>query len=219
MARENQITPTNPPTIRAVILDYGEVLCHQPTPEALGRMASIFKIDPKIFLSIYQPTRAPYDRGDLPPIEYWQQFAVQAGVKIDAKTIAHVRQLDMDQWSEINEPMVRWLEQIHAGGYKTAILSNMPVDMIAHMRKNFAWISHFDHQVFSAEARSAKPEPEIYQACIKALGMLPQETLFIDDREENLQQARTAGIRGIRYQSVEHLRGELRKLDFPILPQ
>ncbi len=219
MSKHQPSLAIHPPKIRAVILDYGEVLCHPPTPQALEKMASIFRMNPKTFLSIYKPTRAPYDRGDLSLPDYWEKFAAQAGVKIDATTMAHVRQLDLDQWSEINEPMIRWLEQIHAAGYQTAILSNMPMDMVAHVRKNFAWATHFDRQVFSAEARRVKPEPEIYQICIDALGVRPQEALFIDDREENLQPARAAGILGIRFQSVEHLRGELQKIGFSVLPQ
>ena len=219
MPEKNQTPQSHPPKIRAVIFDYGEVLCHIVTPEAIARMATIFRIDPKKFLPIYQQTRGPYDRGDVEPVDYWHKFAAQAGVKIDAPTIEHVRQLDLDQWSEINEPMVRWLEKIHEAGYKTAILSNMPTDMVAHVRKNFPWIKHFDHQIFSAEARSIKPEPAIYERCIKALGVQPQEALFIDDREENLEQARRIGIRGIRFQSAEHLRGELQALGFTILPE
>jgi putative hydrolase of the HAD superfamily len=217
MADENR--RTNPQNIRAIIFDYGEVLCHIVTPEAITRMASIFQIDPKNFLPIYQQTRGPYDRGDVEPHDYWHKFATQAGVKIDAPTIEHVRQLDLDQWSEINKPMVLWLEKIHNAGYKTAILSNMPTDMVVHVRKNFPWIKHFDHQIFSAEARSIKPEPEIYERCIQALGVKPQEALFIDDREENLEQARKIGIRGIRFQSAEHLRGKLQALGFTILPE
>lgn len=219
MAAENHNPASNRQNIRAVILDYGEVLCHLVSPEAIARMAAIFHIDPNKFLPIYQQTRGPYDRGDVEPHDYWHKFAAQAGVKIDAPTIEHVRQLDLDQWSEINKPMVLWLEKIHAAGYKTAILSNMPTDMVAHVRKNFPWIKHFDHQIFSAEARRIKPEPAIYERCIEALGVKPQEALFIDDREENLEQARRIGIRGIRFQSVTHLRGELQALGFTILPE
>src|SRR5437667_3745635 len=32
-------------SIRGVILDYGEVLCHRPSPEVLAEMAGIFGID------------------------------------------------------------------------------------------------------------------------------------------------------------------------------
>lgn len=212
-------SPVNTPTeIRAVILDFGEVLCHLPTPEAVEPLAHIFQMDPQSFFPIYLQSRGPYDRGDLLPAEYWGKFAAQLGVKLDTNTIERVRQLDVDLWSRINDAMVRWLQQIHSAGFKTAILSNMPTDMVSHVRRNFAWIDHFDHQIFSAEVRSIKPEPAIYQHCIEALGVEPSEALFIDDRDANLEQARAAGIRGIRFQSVEQLRRDLQALGFTILP-
>jgi putative hydrolase of the HAD superfamily len=212
-------SPVNTPTeIRAVILDFGEVLCHLPTLEAVDPLAHIFQMDSQSFFPIYLQSRGPYDRGDLLPAEYWEKFAAQLGVKLDTNAIERVRQLDVDLWSRINDAMVRWLQQIHSAGFKTAILSNMPTDMVSHVRKNFAWISHFDHQIFSAEVRSIKPEPAIYQHCIEALGVQPSEALFIDDRDANLEQARAAGIRGIRFQSVEQLRRDLQTLGFSILP-
>jgi putative hydrolase of the HAD superfamily len=219
MAADTDTSASQPPAIRAVILDYGEVLCHLPSTETIERLASIFQMDPRTFLPIYLETRAPYDRGDLLPGEYWRKFAAQAGVKIAADTIEQVRQLDLELWSHINDAMILWVQQLHAAGFKTAILSNMPTDMATHVRENFAWISHFDQHVFSGEVRSVKPEPEIYQHCIEVLGVQPSEALFIDDRDVNLEQARAAGIRGIRFQSVEQLREELQALGFTILPR
>jgi putative hydrolase of the HAD superfamily len=208
-----------PPEIRAVILDFGEVLCHLPSADTIARLAFLFQLDPRTFLPIYLETRAPYDRGDLLPGEYWRKFAEQAGVKITAAAIEQARQLDLELWSHINDAMILWVQQLHAAGFKTAILSNMPTDMAMHVRNNFAWISHFDHHIFSGEVRSVKPEPEIYQHCIDALGVKPSEALFIDDRDINLEQARAAGIHGIRFQSVEQLREDLQALGFTILPQ
>src|SRR5271163_851292 len=208
----------HPPGIRAVILDYGEVLCHLPSTDTIERLADMFQMDPHTFLPTYLQTRAPYDRGDLLPSEYWQNFAMQAGVKISADAIEQARQLDLELWSDLNDAMILWVQQLHAAGFKTAILSNMPADMATHMRRNFAWLSHFDHHIFSGEVRSVKPEPAIYQHCIDALGVRPSEALFIDDREINLDQARAAGIRTIRFQSVEQLRDELQSLGFTILP-
>jgi putative hydrolase of the HAD superfamily len=206
------------PQIRAVILDFGEVLCHLPTSDAVTPLARMFQIDSQTFFPIYLQSRGPYDRGDVLAAEYWKQFAAQHGVKLDANAIERARQIDLDLWSQINEPMTRWLQQIHAAGFKTAILSNMPLDMVSHVRKNFAWVSHFDHHIFSAEVRSIKPEPAIYQHCLDVLGVQPSEVLFIDDREINLEQARAAGIRTIRFDSVEQLRRDLQSLDFKILP-
>jgi putative hydrolase of the HAD superfamily len=219
MAPDSDNPVAKPPVIRAVILDFGEVLCHLPSAENIERLALIFQMDPRTFLPIYLETRAPYDRGDLLPGEYWQKFAEQAGVKITANAIEQARQLDLELWSHINEAMILWVQRLHAAGFKTAILSNMPTDMATHVRKNFEWISDFDHHIFSGEVRSVKPEPEIYQHCIEALGVQPSEALFIDDRDVNLEQARAAGIHGIRFQSVEQLREELQALGFTILPQ
>lgn len=206
------------PEIRAVVLDYGEVLCHLPAMNTIERLAAIFQMDPRTFLPIYLQTRAPYDRGDLLPSEYWQNFATQAGVKVAPDTIEQARQLDLELWSDLNDSMILWVQQLHAAGFKTAILSNMPADMAAHMRKNFVWLSHFDHHIFSGEVRSVKPEPAIYQHCLDALGVQPSAALFIDDREINLEQARAAGIRTIRFQSVDQLRDDLQALGFTILP-
>ena len=64
-----------------------------------------------------------------------------------------------------------------------------------------------------------KPEPGIYQHCISAVGVKPAEALFIDDRDENLNQARIAGIRTLRFQSIPQLREDLQALGFTILPR
>ncbi|MGA7914494.1 MAG: HAD family phosphatase [Candidatus Acidiferrales bacterium] len=218
MTIKTQSSAQSAPPIRAVILDFGEVLCHLPTPEAVAPMARMFQMDSQSFFPKYLESRGPYDRGDLLPAEYWQKFAAQHGVQLDANAIDRIRRIDLDLWSGINESMVRWLERIHAAGFKTAILSNMPLDMVAHVRRNFAWVNHFDHHIFSAEVRSIKPEPAIYQHCLDALAVEPSQALFIDDRDVNLEQARAAGIRTIRFDSVEQLRDDLRALGFPVLP-
>ena len=105
--------------IRAVMLDYGEVLCFLPAPDAIARMARIFRIDPGAFLPIYTQSRGPYDRGDLSPEEYWHAFASQAGVTLDGDLIEELRRWDVEMWSRTNDPMILWLESLHAAGLKT----------------------------------------------------------------------------------------------------
>jgi hypothetical protein len=48
--------------IKAVILDYGEVLCYPPTPEEWARMARLF-IEPVPFRKLWDRNRLLYDRG------------------------------------------------------------------------------------------------------------------------------------------------------------
>ena len=218
MTDEKDSRLASPQTISGVILDYGEVLCWRPSTEALAEMAGIFGIDEDTFLPIYRSSRNPYDRGDFNGHDYWIEFARQASVTIHANKIESLRRLDVQMWSDVNQEMTEWLALVHSRGIKTAILSNMQTDMAAHVRKNFAWLSHFDHQIFSCELRAIKPDPVIYRHSLSLLSTAPSETLFVDDREENIQAARAAGIHGILFESVAQLRKDLQKLGFPILP-
>jgi len=208
----------NSATIRALIIDYAEVFSFAPTPEDIARMAGALDCDPERFRRLYDASRAPYDRGDVEPEVYWQRLASQTGMRLEPRAIEKLRQWDIEMWGRLNRPMLVWLEQLRPAGFKTAILSNMPLDMASYVRRNFAWLGHFDRHIFSAEVRQVKPDPEIYQTCLQALGSEPSETLFIDDRDLNLEVAAAAGIRGLRFQSVEQLRRDLQSMSFPVLP-
>ena len=204
--------------IRAVILDYGEVLCFAPEPQTMRQMAAIFQIEPEHFMEQYVPTRGPYDQGLLTAKEYWRKFGQDAGVDLDAALIETLRAWDTRMWSRINVEMTEWAGELRAAGVKTALLSNMQHDMAAYARRNFAWLSHFEHQILSCELRLIKPDAAIFEHTIQRLGVSAGETLFVDDREANVESAQVVGLRAIRFQCVEQLREELQRIGFEVLP-
>ena len=58
-----------------------------------------------------------------------------------------------------------------------------------------------------------KPDPAIYRRALDILGSDPARTLFIDDRQENVDGAAAAGMVAIRFAGAEGLRAELEELD------
>ena len=60
-------------------------------------------------------------------------------------------------------------------------------------------LDHFDHFVYSHEARFLKPDRGFFEACVQAAGVPAGSCLFIDDLEANVEGAREAGLRGIVY--------------------
>lgn len=48
-----------------------------------------------------------------------------------------------------------------------------------------------------------KPDPAIYQRCLRRLRLLPESVLFIDDNEDNIQAARSLGINTYLFQDFE----------------
>ena len=206
------------PNIKAVILDYGEVLCYAPTAEDWKWMAGLFQVEPDRFRSLWGRNRLDYDCGSLSLETYWSQLAEAAGIKLPQQQIDELSQRDVQMWARLNPTMLQWLKQLRASGIKTGLLSNMPVDMITYARKQFEWLNQFDHQTFSAEVRVVKPDAAIYRHSLAGLGVTASEALFVDDRAPNIEGAREVGLNTIQFKSVAQLKADLERLGFPVLP-
>ena len=95
------------------------------------------------------------------------------------------------------------------------MLSNMPHDMIVHVRQKFGWLQQFDHLTFSAEVGLIKPDAAIYEHSLRGIGVPASEALFVDDKEPNVQGARAVGMRAIRFQSVGQFAEDLKNARVP----
>jgi FMN phosphatase YigB (HAD superfamily) len=94
----------------------------------------------------------------------------------------------------------------------------MQMSMVQHARRTFQWLDRVNFTTFSAEVRLIKPDPAIYEHCLRGLGVTPSDSLFIDDREVNVAAARAMGIHAVQFQSIGQLRRELQQAGFPTLP-
>ena len=204
--------------IRAVIIDYGEVLCHRASEEEWGRLAGAFGVERAGFPGLWEKDRGAFDRGDMTAEEYWSALAVNAGVRLSAEELAKVCEWDIAMWGQANLEMVGWLRRLRAAGIRTGLLSNMHHDMIGYLRENFEWLDQFDFKTFSAEARLIKPDAAIYLHTLRGLGVEAGEALFVDDREVNVRAARDLGIRAVRFVGIGQLREELAGMGFGVLP-
>ena len=70
----------------------------------------------------------------------------------------------------------------------------MPPPLGLHLREHPGCLEHFDHTTFSFETGGVKPAPEIYHRSLAGIGMQAGETLFLDDRAENVSGAREVGM-------------------------
>lgn len=206
------------PSLKAVILDYGLVLARCPTPDEFGRMAQVFRLNFESFYRLWEKSRDLYDRGDLSAEQYWLTLAEQAGVAIDAGQIELLRKVEVEIWSHTDPAMLDWVRQLHRAGIKTGLLSNMPLDLAAHVRTQCPWMSDFDCKTLSAEVGFIKPDPAIYEYTLRGLEVAAPEALFVDDREVNVRAAWQLGIHAIQFSSVAQLKEELQSMRFSIVP-
>lgn len=209
----------NSHSIKAVIFDYGQVLTYRPTAEEFGRMGEMFNLSSEPFVELWEATRGAYDRGDLTAEEYWLKLAAQTNSAIDRNQIEILRKIEVEMWAHPIPGMLDWMRELRSAGIKTALLSNMPWDLVHHVRKNFKWMEDFAFKTFSAEVRLIKPDAAIYEHTLNGLEVPAGEALFLDDREKNVRAARALGIHAIQFRSIAQLKDDLEDLGFPVLPK
>ena len=57
------------------------------------------------------------------------------------------------------------------------------------MEERYPFLKDFDGKIISGRDFLIKPDPAIYKLAISRFDLIPEETLFIDDRLENIEAA------------------------------
>ena len=197
-------------TLKGLILDFGEVLVRAQSPASLRRMASSVGLDVDDFRQRYWAHRDAYD-GGLPVADYWAR--VLSGVPQDsAAYLDGLIRDDCASWTDYRDDVWAIAAAFRAAGGRTAILSNGVPEIIGKVRNERNLAAVFDVVIVSCEVGCAKPDPAIYRICLEQLGTDPAATLFVDDREVNLQAARDAGLQTLHFvgdESIAQLRARV----------
>ncbi len=195
--------------LRAVVLDYGMVLTGPPDPKAHSEMVRITGLSVDRFEHYYWADRHAFDEGKLNGLGFWRKVTSDAGLTLDDKTIEELSLWDARMWTTQNDTMLAWQQMLKRRGILTAILSNMGDTVLANMMNELTWLNRFDVLVWSYQLRMAKPDAAIYHHVLKQLGTRPEETLFIDDRQVNVDAANAVGMKGMLFTNVDQLRADL----------
>lgn len=188
----------------AVVFDYGRVLSQSPTLPELQEFAALAGVSEPPFFELYSNTRDQYDSGLIDCRQHWQCFARAAGISLSADQVQHIVEFENSLWLRANPGTLKLAHDIRTHGVRTAILSNMPHDLLSELRKNFGWLHDFEVQVWSCEHGIIKPDPAIYELCLRQLNCQPQRVLFFDDRPRNVKAAQASGMEAYVFESAEH---------------
>ena len=197
--------------IRAVIFDYGMVLSNPAVPAAHERLVAASGLSREVLDQHYWANRHSYDLG-MTGREFWAKVAADAGTTFNPAQVFNLIESDVLMWTSVNEEMLAWVTALQNAGIRTAVLSNMVHEILGFMRKRFGWLDRFDQLTWSCELGIAKPDPEIYLHTCEALEVPPEETLFLDDKAENIAAAQALGMQTIQFSTVERLKEELQSL-------
>ncbi|MBQ5358101.1 MAG: HAD family phosphatase [Alistipes sp.] len=173
--------------MKNVVFDLGRVVFAQDPAKSTAEFKQFFSY---VSLTPMPQFWTDYDMGVLSFEQVAEELAAYRGVEPkfarEMITIAIGKQ-------ETIRPTEKLIDELKAAGYKLYVLSNMSREFIDFLRKQRVY-ENFDGDVVSCEVGIVKPMPEIYDLLLKRFNLDPAETIFIDDRKENVDAAATKGI-------------------------
>ena len=99
------------------------------------------------------------------------------------------------------EGMGGLVEPLHVRGVPQYALSNMPAEKWPDVLALYPAFALLRNPVISGQEGLVKPDPAIYALAAERLATAPEETLFIDDRLDNIEAGARAGF------AVHHFTG------------
>jgi putative hydrolase of the HAD superfamily len=188
---------------RALVLDYGNVLTGPQRAAHVARMAARLDVKTDAFATVYRAEREPYDAGE-PPEAYWQRVVARLGraAMFTPAVLAALIAEDSGSWMDYREEVWRIAATFRGRGGRTGFLSNNVPPLMASLRAE-GRLDVFHVVTASCEARVTKPDAEIFRVCLDALGVAPEDALFVDDYAENVAAAERLGMRALQFQGED----------------
>ena len=199
---------TRPP-IQMTYFDLGMVLLRFDHGRCCSHLSSLFDVTfddahQALFESGLQHS---YESGEISTKEFCDALCNRFGKQASEADI----RVAVSDIFWMNHPTVAVASQLRAAGHRTGILSNTCEahwEFVTDGRFKFL-NEYFDEIVLSYEAKSMKPDANIYQVAIEKSGVAAEEIFFMDDRQENVEGALAAGIDAVHFTHGHRLAKQL----------
>lgn len=186
--------------ISAFLFDIGNVLLRFDFALALKKLAAESEVDdPVEVLACIDRVKVAYEDGQIDRASFLR------GV-FDVLRYRGTEEAFISAWEEIfepNEPMLALVERLHVR-FPLFLLSNTSDIHRDYVFRRYPVFARFTAGTYSYAARASKPGAEIYRQAIRAHGLEPAGTFFIDDLLPNIETARALGFRAHHYHHERH---------------
>jgi len=103
-----------------------------------------------------------------------------------------------------------------SGKYLIASINNEPLELNDYRIEAFGLRKEFLAFFSSCYLHARKPEETIYRIALEVTQRVPEQCVFIDDRQLNLENPRKLGINVVHHQNASQLRVDLQSLGIEV---
>ena len=76
----------------------------------------------------------------------------------------------------------------------SALIDYIQIEIHKTYNKKYPFLNKFDGLIISGKEKLVKPNAEIYKLATSRFNLIPEETVFIDDKKENIEAANKLGF-------------------------
>ena len=199
-------------TVSAIAFDWGGIFTEGTfDSSAVRNLAQHTGTAETDVAAVYFPLMEHFEAGAFDFDTFTGRFLRESGVSLSE---AEFREIFLG--SVLERPKMYEVLASIPERYTVGILSNN-VPVLCDAVRNDPRMARVQHFVFSNEIKVRKPDPAAFAALTDALGLSPEETVFVDDNPDNIAACEALGYKGILLTSYDSFRGGWQKL-LPDLP-
>lgn len=196
--------------ITTLFFDVGGVILTNGWDSVARRAAmSKFQLDGAEFEKRHELANPAWERGEISLEEYLARtifYSERTFSPRDFEDFMYARSQALAESLEFVRGIARSRQ------YLMAVINNEAAEINAYRIQKFGLREMFTAFFSSCYVGKRKPDVAIYQMALRVMERGADECIFVDDRVENVEGARKAGMNGIHFQNVAQLSAELKSL-------
>lgn len=194
--------------MKTVFFDWGGVVANDPGDDFLTKLLQDIGATPEQIQDIFQVYMNRFMKGEISEAEYWNELRTHYGFVIQDSISEEFK-----KWSGLvaNEDILSLVDEAKSKGWQTAILSNV-IEPTYNVLQSAGFYDRFDTVIASCKEGVAKPDVKIYELALERAGATPVESIFIDDKQNNLDPAKEMGFMTVLASSPSQIIEEVRAL-------
>jgi glucose-1-phosphatase len=185
--------------------DYGVAAQHllKVTPLPLSEIIEVLS-DPNLIFE--------YETGKLSSPEYRRTVSQRLQMDVSAEQFQQLWGNMFLPQTLVSESLLKHLKQ----RYRLILLSNTNEIHFEYVASRYPILQHIEERVLSYRVGCMKPDPRIFELAVQRAEVPPNKIFFTDDRSENIEAARRAGIQAAQFHSERSLVRDMEQLGISV---
>lgn len=195
--------------IEALILDLGGVVASNAPRLFLREFAVKNNLTIESVVPAFKKGFPDWILGKMSEEEFWKGFLSELNLPVREDAFVKECGEQLRLFSVMNQDLLLFMEDLEGVNVKVGLASNCPKELGEYIEEKYELGKLFEAVLFSGAEKMGKPDKKFFEKAAKDLGVTVDKSVYVDDKEKNVEAAKEAGMEAILFKDVPKLVEEL----------